>query len=126
MNALVKKQVKLRCSGRDVMAVRNNGMLLVTGWRASKHQRPRMGRKKAEWKQELRQTGNAASVLGQLEPTAAAATGEVVAVVCMVAVAATATGKAIRQKWEWGTLIAILMAFAMAAAVVTVVSITAM
>jgi len=65
-------------------------------------------------------------VLGQLEPIAAATTGAVVTAVCMVAVAATATGKAIRQKWDWGTLIAILMAFAMAAAVVTVVSITAM
>ena len=62
-NALVKKQVKLRCSGRDVIAVRNNGMLVVTGWRASKQQKPRIGRRKAEWKQELRQTGNAVSVL---------------------------------------------------------------
>ena len=96
MNALVKKQEKLRCSGRDVMAVRNNGMLLVTSWRASKQQKPRMGRKKAEWKRELRQIENAASVLDQLEPIAVAATGAVVTEVCMVAVAATATGRAIR------------------------------
>ena len=126
MNALVKKQEKLRCSGRDVMAVRNNGILLVTGWRASKQQKPRMYREKAEWKQELRQTENAASVLDQLEPTAAAATGAVVTTVCMVAVATTSRGRAIRQKWDWGTLIAILMAFMMAAAMVAVAPITAM
>ena len=85
-----------------------------------------MGRKKAEWKQKPRQTENAAPVLDQLEPTTVAATGAVVAAACMVAVAATATGRAIRQKWDWGTPIAILVAFTIAAAMMAVVSITAM
>ena len=74
----------------------------MTGWGASNKQKPRMGRNKAQWKQELRKTENAASLLDQLGPTAAAATGAVVAAVCMAAVATTATRRAIRQKWDWG------------------------
>ena len=66
------------------------------------------------------------SVSARLEPTATAAIGAVVTTVCMMAVAATATGRTIRQKWDRRTLIAILVAFTMAAAMVAVLSITAL
>ena len=101
MNALVKKEVELRCSGRDVRAVRNNGMLMVTGWRASEQKKKaKVGRKKAEWKQELKQIEHDVSVWDQLTPTATATTSAAVTTVCMMAVAAAAAGKTVRQKWD--------------------------
>ena len=106
MDALVKEEVKLRCSGRDVRAVRNNGMLMVTGWRASEQKKKaKMGRKKAEWKHELKQTDLEHRVpVDKLSTSVAAVTSAAAATVCMMAVAATAAGRTVKQKWDWGTV----------------------
>ena len=124
MDALVKEEVKLRCSGRDVRAVRNNGMLMVTGWRASEQKKKaKMGRKKAEWRHELKQTEHRVP-MDKLSTSAAAVTGAAAATVCMMAVAATAAGRTVKQKWDWGTVMAILVTIAMATVMVAIVSAT--
>ena len=74
-----------------------------------------MSRRKAEWKQELKQTEHNVPVDG-LSASVAAATGATAATVCMMAVAATAAGRTVRQKWDWSTVMTILVTIAMAAA----------
>ena len=94
-----------RCGGKK-RAVRNNGMLMVTGWRASEQKKKaKMGRKKAEWKHELKQTDLEHRVpVDKLSTSVAAVTSAAAATVCMMAVAATAAGRTVKQKWDWGTV----------------------
>ena len=100
MNTLVKKEVRLRCDSRDVRAVRNNGMLLVTSWRVNNQKvKAKAGRRKAEWKQDLEQTGHRVPVEG-LSASVVSATSAATTTACMVVVAAAIEGKTVRQKWN--------------------------
>ena len=125
MNALVHREVKLRCSIRNVKAVRNSGMLLVKDWgerRQKAAQKATLGRKKAEWKRDIAQTEQSLPEWEQITPVAAAAAGTAVATVCMMAVAASTAGKTVRQKLDWGTVMAVLVTMLMATAVIAAVS----
>ena len=119
------REVKLRCSFRNVKAVRNSGMLLVTDWggkRQKAAQKATVGRKKAEWKRVIVQAEQSLPAWEQISPVAAAAAGTAVATVCMMVVAASTAGKTVRQKLDWGTVMAVLMTMLMAMAVIAAVS----
>ena len=123
MNALVKKEVKLRSESRDVRAVRNNGMLLVTSWSMGKQQKveAKVCTWKADWKQDLKQTGHSVPVEGLLTSAISAASAAATAV-CMTAVAAATAGRTVKQKRDWSTVMTVLVTIAMAVMVVAAVS----